>query len=105
MEQGPQHSESSREAFRREIAQLKAEETETAHFREIHPEDLTEEDRDIYQAFKSDTLPLETFEQYRARIQEEGSRANFAAYIGNMLMIREYERYLSREEDPEHNDS
>lgn len=75
--------------FRAEIAYLKATEKDTAHFRDINPEELIEEDAYVYQLFKDGTLDLNIFESYRARIQERGSRADFAAYLGNKIAIRE----------------
>ena len=84
--------------FREEIARLKAEEKGTVHLRDIQPEELMEEDAYIYQCFLDDTLDPNIFETYRNSMQEKGSRADFAAYLGNMIMIKNFQHYLS---DPE----
>ena|SRR3989344_5969986 len=100
MEQAPKH-ESAIDAFRADITRLKAEEKETAHFKDKDPKDLIAEDMHIYEAYCNDALALDTFQAYRATIQEKGSRADFAAYLGNMLMIKEWSSYLSSDEKSE----
>lgn len=101
MEREPQHHESALDAFRAEIARLKAEETETAHFRDMNPDELHEEDRGIYEAFLGGALSLEAFETYRNGIQEQGSRADFAAYLANKIAIRTMEEYLRQKKNRE----
>lgn len=89
MEQTPNHREAALEVFRAEIARLKAEETETAHLRDIEPQELVAEDAYIYELFLHDTLDMDIFQIYRNNIQQKGSRADFAAYLGNMIGIRD----------------
>ncbi|GEM_PF-2455825 len=68
----------------------------SAHFGKINPDELTSEDRDMWEAVKSNrsgTAPINTleniFNDYKNGVREAGneSRKHFAAFIGNKLTI------------------
>ena len=83
--------------FQTEIGRLKQEEVKerkTVHFRDLNPEDLTEEDMASYNKFLAKDWNRKEFEIYRYNIMEDlkkepensqlESRAYFTAYLGNM---------------------
>ncbi len=81
--------------FRLTIQKMKDEEQrlgKTAYFVSVNPEELTEDDRDMYRRLMNGTLALEVevFEAYRARVleQKNASRVGFVGYIGNKLTIQ-----------------
>ncbi len=86
--------------FREKIAAVKAAEQKTIHLRDVNTQDLSEEDAHIYGLFENDALDISVFETYRDKIQDDGSRADFAAYLANMIMIKDFKKYLSPKESP-----
>lgn len=88
-------------SFRLEVAAMKkAEEGEespqkkTAHFEGIIPEELTASDYDAWERFKQDALTLDDFNEYRSDAFRSGnaSQKNFAAFLGNKIMLRQIEK-------------
>ncbi|MBI2038981.1 MAG: hypothetical protein HYT22_01715 [Candidatus Niyogibacteria bacterium] len=90
-------SENGLESFRAEMWELKAEEESgeaaTAHFSELNPDALTEEDRAIWEKLGNHALSNEEFSAYRTEISRGGnaSRKHFVGFIGNKLMIQQLE--------------
>lgn len=74
------------DAFRREIAALKAEDTDI-HLPTINPEDLTAFDAETWMKYRAKTLSIPEFNARRAEasrnLRQSDSRALFYAYIGN----------------------
>src|SRR3989344_2965990 len=89
-------------AFREEIAALEDEETrrkETAHFDGVQVEELTEEDRALWERFKADVVTREELSRYQREVFQRGvskSRQAFCEYIANKLMIRFGEEELRK---------
>ncbi len=84
--------------FRQKMRELKRAEEETlaqgehgsAHFQHVNPDELTEEDAKIYDAYTNGSLTTEEFERYREQFAFSKigtSRIDYAAYIGNRLQV------------------
>ena len=99
IEQPTPEQYSELEVFHEEIEALKQAEIvegKTAHLRktqtssEISPNELTDEDRVVWEKLQDKELSRNEFEEYRLHATKEGngSRIQFAAFIGNLLMIQ-----------------
>jgi len=78
--------------FQDEMARLKeAEKKEgiSVHLRDLSPEKLTDEDREIYNKFINNSLSLEEFREYRSGVSKgkDSSRIDFAGYIANKFNL------------------
>ncbi|MFA6585552.1 MAG: hypothetical protein WCS86_00095 [Candidatus Paceibacterota bacterium] len=87
--------EGNLDLFRAEINNLiNSEKTErkTIHFPECDPNELGEEERVIYEKYKSWKLSDEEIREYKNRLTPESSKSKkeFGAYISNMLTIRNF---------------
>ena len=91
--------------FTKEMKRLKEEETgerKTAHFEEINPKNLTEEDKEIWHKYQSDNLTVKEFLTYQSNIpREEQDRKHFSAYIGNLLTVRMGTKQLEKMKEKE----
>ena len=85
--------------FKKEIADLKKQEEEdfredgtrrTVHFEEINPDELNEDDRELYQKFISESLTVEELRDHQIKLSQLGNKSqkSFVAYIANKLFIR-----------------
>lgn len=80
---------STLDKFRLEIAELKRKESEagiSVHFRDLTPENLTIEDMNLYNKFRSGTLELSEFRKYRGLVckeKKDQDSCGLAAYIAN----------------------
>lgn len=85
--------EDALEQFHSAVLRLKQQEEaegKTAHFEGVDPSQLVDEDRGIYEKLQAGQLEREEFEAYRdaaSSRDSERSRAEFAAYMGNILQI------------------
>ncbi len=80
---------------KREMEKKEQEEKYDPHFDDIKPEELTEEDRVIYEKFKDDSMIFKEFSDYQQRVLSEAdarrvsgakeSRVNFCAWITNRI--------------------
>ncbi len=98
-----QEEKSPLEQFQDEIEELKAREEETgeaAHLRNaenipgVDTAELIDEDREIWQKFKDNTLTSEKFQKYRNDVASSGnnSRGDFVGFVGNKLQKRMWEK-------------
>lgn len=77
--------------------ELKAEEESgeapTAHFQELNPDELTEEDRGIWEKLQNHALTHKEFNEYRTSVFRGSAQSckHFAAFIGNKLMVQQFE--------------
>ena len=84
-------------AFQSEMRELKAKEEsgelKTAHFQELNPNELTDEDREIWEKLQSKELSTEEFSMYRTKVSRgrNASQKHFVGFIGNKLMIQMFE--------------
>ena len=95
MEKEPHSSREELREFYGEIATLK-EADEREEFKELNPYKLIEEDREIWEKYKDDTLTPEEFLRYRNEVVagENISRQKFVVFLGNKLTPRWLEKNL-----------
>ena len=106
MEQQPPINTNRQEelaTFQAEIFELKKEEEkggETIHLKDCNPIELLEEDRILYDKYKSDYFTfakLKEFEQYQGkRKYDNKSQKVFTEYISNMLTNKFYKDNLAQ---------
>jgi hypothetical protein len=93
----------SLENFQSKMAELKKEEEinqKTAHFPDLNPAELKEEDRDIYEKYISNNLTEEELDEYRDKLYSEAainSRIKFCYYIINLFTMKKLDKFI--EED------
>ena len=87
------------DSFQAEILRRKKEEEirdEAAHFTEIKVSELTEDDREMFRQTNNGTLlfELDVFDAYRDRVcsGDNKSRIHFAAYLGNLLAVKQLQK-------------
>ncbi len=82
----PENEELAR--FREEISELKRieeQERKTANLTKLHPENLGEQEMNIWKKFQGKTLTKEEYDAYREGV--EGRDAiDFVAFIGNKII-------------------
>ena len=106
MEHEPTNERDPLEAFRAEISRRVEEERalgRTAHFYNIEVEELTEDDRIMWQVVEADWRAAEKdFRGYSRLVQQSDnrSRKDFSAYLGNLITIKMGEEMRMRKKQP-----
>ena len=81
--------------FKEEMAELKKKEEEaergkqTVHFRDVNPDDLTDEDREMWESVKASIVKKDDFEDYRQNVDlsNNQSRQQFCAFLANKIRM------------------
>ena len=76
-------------ALRSEIAELKAAKGHDIHFDSINPDELTDEDLEIFGKFKNKTLKRGEFKMWSKTAIKGSARFYFYGWINNRLNERE----------------
>ena len=92
----------SLKSFQVQIAELKRQEEEngkTVHFSGIDPYELVEEDKNLYEEFLFDRLDDKKLMKHINSLSFKPgnkSRKQFAGYLGNMLSIKNLDKFLRK---------